>query len=384
MSDNKRDLTRIEDLEALIHQLQEEEEQQQEIESDTAFPPTPEFPAAEESDIFGSEYSDNEPAAEAAEFSSTFEDQDKTTVGYKLPELQQAINEPDPVYQTPESEPDDSHFESTDFTATFAEAVKEVPLTPIPAPLTSLGPVSDNYQAPEDFEDVKKFAENSVFSAMRAEGNPSFSLLIKDVRYIEDVNDIIILLRELELLGDSEENTKARLMRGNLLVPRISEYAAIFLAHRLRRFDVDIQVGLTDEIHPPKHQSSSDTGMVSKASLYQNQNHYFHFDDPKLELAQIIVAASSSIEGYQVIRYVGVATEHKLIEGRIVEDETSDEIPVHYQELAYKLKAHALKANSNAVLGLNYQLTPLPSEYGMQGHKYRLTCTGNLVWVNKL
>lgn len=173
-------------------------------------------------------------------------------------------------------------------------------------------------------------------------------------------------------------------MRGMLLIPRVSEYAAIFLAHKLRRFDVDIQVGLSDEIHPPKHQETPETGIVSKFNLFQNQNHHFHFDDPKLEISQIIVAATPSLEGYQVLRYMGVASEHKMLDSHIVEDEGSDEVPRHYQELAQKLKAHALKAHSNAVVGLNYQLTPIPSEFGMGGHKYRLTCTGNLVWVNKL
>jgi uncharacterized protein YbjQ (UPF0145 family) len=240
------------------------------------------------------------------------------------------------------------------------------------------------YKTPENFEDLKKFAESTSISGMGAEGNPSFSVLLKNIRYIEDVNDILSLMKELTLLSDPEEQIRQRLMRGHLLVPRISEYAAIFLAHKLRRFDIDIQVGLSDEIHPPKHQETPETGLVSKYSLYQNQTHHFHFDDPKLEISHIIVASSPNLEGYQVLKYLGVASEHKILDGRIVEDEDSQEIPRHYSELAQKLKAHALKSNANAVIGLNYQLTPLPSDYGTTGSKYRLSCTGNLVWVNKL
>jgi uncharacterized protein YbjQ (UPF0145 family) len=192
------------------------------------------------------------------------------------------------------------------------------------------------------------------------------------------------MLKELSLLVDSEEQTKSRLMRGMLLIPRISEYAAVFLAHKLRRFDIDIQVGHSDEIHPPKHQEVPETGIVSRHSLYQNQGHFFQFDDAKLELSQIIVAATSQLEGYQVVKYIGVASEHKMLEGYVVEDENSQEVPIHYHELAQRLKAHALKAHSNAVVGLNYQLTPIPGEYGISGTKYRLSCTGNLVWVNKI
>jgi len=96
------------------------------------------------------------------------------------------------------------------------------------------------------------------------------------------------------------------------------------------------------------------------------------------------VATTSNIDGYQVLRYLGVASEHKFLDGHIVEDETSSEIPKAYQELAQKLKAHALKFHANAIMGLNYQLTPLPSELSSSVSKYRLSCTGNLVWVNKL
>ena len=261
----------------------------------------------------------------------------------------------------------------------FAQDIPEIEEAP-PAPYIP-EPVM---KAPETFEEVKLFAENSSFSGMGVEGNPSFSVLLKNIRYVEDVNDILSMLRELSLLSDSEEQTRTRLMRGHLLVPRISEYAAIFLAHKLRRFDIDIQVGLSDEIHPPKHHEAPELGLTSKGSLYQNQSHHFKFDDTKLELSQIIVAATPSLEGYQVMRYLGVASEHKMMEADLVEDETSSEIPKHYQELAGRLKAHALKARANAVVGLNYQLTPLPSDINHTGQKYRLSCTGNLVWVNKL
>ncbi len=240
------------------------------------------------------------------------------------------------------------------------------------------------YKQPETFEEVKKFAEDSNFTGMGVEGNPSFSVLVRNVKFVEDVNDIIILLKELQLMSDSEEETRKRLTRGHLLVPRISEYAAILLTHKMRRFDIDIQMGLSDEIHPPKHHEAPETGMVSKHSLHQNQTHNFHFDHPKLEISQVIVSATPTLQGFQVIRYLGVASEHKTIPAELVEDENNEDVPKFYQELAQKLRAHAVKAHSNAIVGLNYQLTPIPPEYGGQGHKYRLSCTGNLVWVNKL
>lgn len=402
MSDNKRDLTRIEDLGEYLHELNEENN------SSFENPELPELPSDEGSflsDSTDSSPSDS-PSFEISEDSNL--SSEESTFATSEETIDFGSND---FGSSSESETTDfSTSDETPFTLTEEESFFPSDKTDMSAPTessftpeneehslfnealpeedeiseTSTVSVENTYKAPENFSDLKKFAENSSVTGMGAEGNPSFSVLLKNVRYIEDVNDILTMMKELGLLADSEEQMKQRLMRGHLLVPRISEFSAIFLAHKLRRFDIDIQVGLSDEIHPPKHQEAPETGLVSKSSLYQNQTHHFHFDDPKLEISQIIISATPNLEGHQVIRYLGVASEHKMLEGHIVEDESSSEVPRHYTELAHKLKAHALKANANAVIGLNYQLTPLPSEYGINSSKYRLSCTGNLVWVNKL
>jgi len=418
LSNEKKDLTRIEDLGEFIHELNAEEDFSSEDFS-SELPDIPE--SSEESDTeegeslfgsdFGNDFGSTEEATpfESANFETTTEDfttsfstDEDATPDWNSETSDEIQSEDSPLFsdeteKTSEIDPfADSSFESSfespvDSPVEFKEEKHEEKIEDeiIEAPIAELAPLSEykpseDFKTPETFEDLKKFSESSSFTGMATEGNPSFSVLIKNVRFIEDINDIIALLRELSLMIDSEEQIKGRLMRGMLLIPRVSEYSAIYLAHKLRRFDIDIQVGLSDEIHPPKHQETPETGIVSKFNLFQNQTHHFQFDDPKLEISQIIVAATQGLEGHQVIRYMGVASEHKMLESHVVEDESSEEVPRHYQELAQKLKAHALKANANAVVGLNYQLTPIPSEFGMGGHKYRLTCTGNLVWVNKL
>ncbi len=386
MTKEKDDLTRIEDLAELIHELQNEVDNEGQSEASGDAFSTTEFGEENFASFDPTEETSEEPPQDDP--TRTFSlDKDALNTGDDISDMVEetfkgnddftsSVDFDSPNFSLPEEKSDFIGDSSDlDFTMDAAAAA-----TPDIAPYQP----DKEFKTPENFADVKKFAESTSFTGMGMEGNPSFSLLIRNVRFIEDVSDIITLLRELELLGDGEENIKARLMRGQLLVPRISEYAGILLAHKLRRFDIDIQLGLADEIHPPRHQENPEVGMVSKHSLYQNHAHQFHFDDPKLEVSQVIVTSTQSLEGYQVVRYVGVASEHKMIEGHIIEDETSPDIPRHYQELAQKLKAHAVKAHSNAVVGLNYQLTPLPSEYGASHNKYRLSCTGNLVWVNKL
>ncbi len=392
MNSKNKDLTSIEDMDEYVHELADMDESSsefsglQEDEGDSVEPfggdSLPDLPNEDEESTFDvSSFESSEDQLSDFNSTSDFGTNDFSTSTEIESPLQDAPEPDDMITEmVEETLTTKSPLPSEDFLTPLEE---DYPVAPEKTEIKSYSP-SPDFKAPEEFKDVKTFAENSNWTGSSAEGNPSFSILLKNIRYIEDVNDIISILKELSLLSDPEEQVRTRLMRGHLLVPRISEFAAIFVAHKLRRFDIDIQVGLSDEIHPPKHHEAPELGMVSKHSLYQNQAHNFHFDDPKLEISQIIVAATPTLEGHQVLRYLGVASEHKMIDGNIVEDDGSDEVPHHYQELAQKLKAHALKVNANAVVGLNYQLTPLPSEYGVLGHKYRLSCTGNLVWVNKL
>ncbi|MGE3610197.1 MAG: hypothetical protein AB7I27_11460 [Bacteriovoracaceae bacterium] len=355
MSSNKKDLTRIEDLGEYLHEIQNEEEIPDFSDA------TEEIPSFENTETLEFNSSEESPPEEDfASFNSNegSEDQFETS---SFSEENLETNDLD-SFETPIEETENSQI-----TEEILEEEKEV----------------EAYSPPENFEDVRKFAESTSFTPSQVEANPSFGLLLKNIKYSEDVEDILSIIKEYKLLNDSEEVVKSRLQRGRLFIPRISEYAAIFLSHKLRRFDLDIQMGLSDEIHPPKHQEAPELGVVSKYGLFQNQSHHFEFDHSKLDFSQIVISTTSNLDGYHIVKYLGVVSENKIIDQGLVEDEHSNEILPLYQELADRLKAHALSRKANAVIGLNYQLTPLPADFG-SSLKYRLTCTGNLVWVNKI
>lgn len=400
LSGGKKDLTRIEDLGEYLHELEEsseeesssdflsnEEEPSFSTDFDNELPSLPE--ESESENNFSTDYSSGE---FSSEFSSEFETEPNEAEEANFSsddfltqsESESALEESS--WELEEEPKEETKFEEPSLdNDLFSEAEQEPEIEERPTAVFTPPPAMEReYKAPETFSDVRTFSESSSFTTTATEANPSFSVLLKEIRFLEDVTDILALLKEFNLLNGTEEQTKERLMRGSFLIPRVSEYVAIFLAHKLRRFDIDIQLGFSDEIHPPKHQEKPELGIVSKHNLYQNQGHHFQFEDSKLDINQIIVAATPSLEGYQVIRYLGVASEHQVVDSEVIMDEESVEVPKHYKELASRLKAHALKSNANAVLGLNYQLTPLPSEFGIGGNKYRLTCTGNLVWVNRI
>lgn len=417
MSNNdKKDLTRIEDLGEFLHELNNSDDESfavdeegqglsglpdvptEDFEEDT--PPSfaeesfeEEAPSFESETTFGSTESEESDSFNLSSDEGTSFDNTETDFNsdFSSGNEESSFDSEEPSWgetsdSTSTSEEteifDGDQFEETieEDSNTFNSSYDEAPTT---MSYSSSAQEEFKEHKTESFEDVKKFAENSTYSSTLAEANPSYSVMIKNVRFIEDANDIAILLNDLKVI-ENVEDAKKSLGRGALLVPRISEFAAVFLAHKLRRFDADILIGLSDDIHPPKYKEDAETGLVSKQHLYQNQSHAFDFSRPKVDLASVVISTAPQLDQYQILRYLGVASEHMILDSSVVEDESSQKIQFHYEELAHKLKAHAVKQNANAVIGINYHLTPLPSDFAMGPSRYKLACTGNLVWVNRL
>jgi len=238
--------------------------------------------------------------------------------------------------------------------------------------------------AAEDFADVRAFGEQAAVVDAGAEANPAFSVIAHGVRFQEDADEILEILAGLGFPSDMGDQFKRQLERGTLLVPRVSEYTAIHLCHRLRRFHLELQVGPSDLLHGTRDGADSAKGLVSRRSLAQNQHHSFRFNARSPEARDILLSTLPHLDGHVIRRYLGVASEHALVPAEQVEDETDRAIHATYDELASRLKGHALDKAANAVVGVNYQLTPLPAGGAFGGPRYRLTCTGNLVWADPM
>jgi uncharacterized protein YbjQ (UPF0145 family) len=154
-----------------------------------------------------------------------------------------------------------------------------------------------------------------------------------------------------------------------------------------------------------------------------------------LELDQIMTSTMSQISGYEIMKYIGITSENTMIDpeslnlngpqivNQIIEtfsDKEKQELyyrqtarenqmSLHsdpssinfdddddvdkkdlqadhkssltniYDQLVLKLKAKAMELNGNAVVGVNFNITPMP--YADYKTLYQVTCTGNVVWV---
>ncbi len=385
MTQDKKDLTRIEDIGEFLHELDETEN----------YLELPELPVeAEEENLLDAPDLPETPAEEP-----TLED----SLSFEQAPAQE--REEDPLFVDGFSAGNDDEVEldlgsekteeeATPFTLSEPEEVEENPFVgydeptapqeETTSPLAELHPVPDEVFTPkEDFAETRSFAEKAVLAEGPAECNPAYSVIARNIRFLEDSEEILSLLKEVGFPEDMMAQYQRQLERGTLLIPRVSEFTAIFVCHRLRRFRLDLQMGLSDLLHPPKSGQDAEKGLVSRKSLGQNQQHQFLFKGDADSARNIILSTMPQLDGHTIDRYLGVASEHAFLGAEVVENETAEAIHRSYDELAQKLKAHALEHKANAVLGINYQLTPMPLESAMGNYRYKLTCTGNLVWVHK-
>ncbi|MGZ3810021.1 MAG: hypothetical protein ACXVCE_18195, partial [Bacteriovorax sp.] len=267
-------------------------------------------------------------------------------------------------------------------------------------------------------DEVKTFAQNFSYGQIQGGGNPPFSVVIRNLKYEEEKEDIITLLSEFGLVDASTiEETKKALEVGSLLIPQISEYSAIVIAHKLRRYDCDIEMGLSDEVHPSKSGEQNPRGLMKKDSLRQNKVESYQKDAQDASAKDIIVTTTSTLVGHEIKKYIGVQTSFAIIDEEELErlkyvqkskranaslvdymhDEsselTSERAFLDYQEsfehlfadLASELKTKAMKEKANALLGLNYQLTSLPMPKTNPSKTcYQLTASATLAIVKPL
>lgn len=271
----------------------------------------------------------------------------------------------------------------------------------------------------ENFQDLRDFGNAITYGVVTTGGNPPFSLILRNIKFEEDAEDIKILLREHGLVTDDNEETITQgLEQGSLLISQISEYSAIFLAHKLRRFDVELRIGLSDQLHPSKSYSREGRGLVSKYNLRQNHRESLMDLNTDIDVEDIKMSTTPTLDGYNIHRYIDVITSHTLIEeeelkrlhninlsdssdeeqdvvlGELLDQFPSDEntdsdalqfdlgLNEIYKELVVELRNEAFKIEANGVVGINFNITPLMMRSGNTANiHYKITCSGNAVWI---
>ena len=236
---------------------------------------------------------------------------------------------------------------------------------------------------PEDFQDIKNFGQSISYGKVSVGGNPPYSLMLKGIRYKDDGEEILSILDEHGLITPESENAiKTGIKHGAVLISQISEYAAIFLAHKLRRFNIELLVGLSEELHQSKSYENDQHGTIQKDQLMQNHEEDIDLNETPIALENIILSTTPTLPGYKVARYVDILTDQASIsEEELTEADSNLEQTQVYEELVSRLKTKAFKLKCNAILGVNFQFLPIPSSTQT---RYKIVCTGNAVLLSDL
>ena len=253
------------------------------------------------------------------------------------------------------------------------------------------------------FQDVQTFGQNIETGKITTGGNPPFAILLKNIKFKDDAEDILRIMREYELLNaDNEKTYKQGLQNGSLLISQISEYSAIVLAHKFRRFDLTIEFGLSKEIFESKYYNDHPKGLVTKNNLHQNKTDHSLLSN-EAGTHPILLSTMTSLQNFEILKYLDIVTATKTISeqefsefSKTVSEPPSPGDKKHdytlkladtYAFLAAELKQKAFKKGGNAVLGITYQITPLGSNISNKKSEemnYKITCTGNIVLVRDL
>jgi len=424
--DDRKDLTRIEDLSEFLHQddpeidnkfgsfntssssdvessslinldeldsdlppeIPTEEASEANFEAATEIEPT--FDFSEHSEIMSEVTEEIEPSIETtSDFTEDLENSESTFITEldeeaKIESIAETEAELEPE---PESEPE-AEFED----------LQEPEMENAPFSFANIEESNGDTNAslPSDnFEEVKSFAQNFSYGTIEGAGNPPFSVIIRNIKFKEEADDILALLTEFGIINEhNQKEIEVAINLGSLLVSQISEYTAIILAHKLRRYDLDIEIGLSDEIHPSKSGESNPKGLTKKSSIKQNVEESYKRPEKNFKIADMIITNAPSVQNYKIVKILGIDHAHCTLS----EDEISRSAYIHQRILArdlspnemedfktYKkeqdelhnillaeIKNRAFKEGANALLSVQFNLNSLSDH---KQHFMKLTCT---------
>lgn len=319
-----------------------------------------------------------------------------------------AINEGPPTSPQPVPAAGAEALDHTRAATALSIAASETP-PQAAAPKTTLDPARPAVNAPpagvaqakkgaepgankQDLGALKKFGEKLAIGRPRVDASPPFSLMAIsptdqfDEKTIKAIEDAITS----EDFGIRVDDIAIQLSAGKLLIPQISEFAAVTLAQKLRDVLETIDVDLATEIFKG---SSSELSTVDDSFLMDTEE----FEPHREEVHDILAEPRSAddlfstnmpeVSEFQVTRILSVVMASILISPEAAEDPSSKAFEKATEELTRDLIAKAYLLGAHGILGINFTLKSIEpnaqSENDRPARLYRLLGSGTAVRVRK-
>lgn len=238
----------------------------------------------------------------------------------------------------------------------------------------------------DSLKKVREFAEKVTIGHPSVEANPAFSLFARgdfDEKKIEFIRGVL----ESDSYGVRFEDVALQLSAGKLLVPRISEFAAIQLAQKI--FDIvnDLEVGLADEIMPSADESEIGSELIDPARYRQHEEEARDLAEEPDSEEDVFTSSVNDLAGYQITRILSAITLSDIIPAEIAENPDSKEFEERSDKLIHALASRAFKLGAHGVIGIGFSVKLIEGyrdKNGEPARAYRMLASGTAVRAKKV
>lgn len=267
-----------------------------------------------------------------------------------------------------------SIFESSH---TFEAAVDSVPAHP---PKTGAVPDADSATL-TSFTQVRDYAQRLPLGTPAVAASFPFSVMIDGKLKPEEQEKLTDIILD-HPMGITDEDLKIQFAGHRVLIPRVSEYAAVMIAQALRATTAKLRLGPSDDIYNADKDSSgtplvtpppakSETWSIAPADL-RNEAPGNHPAD------RMPVSAGGSLPGGRRVTVIDTLTTSAILRAQVLESPSSPQYIDMLESLKRELKYRAYRKGATAILHFTLKISSLilPSHY-------RVTALGTAVKEHK-
>lgn len=266
----------------------------------------------------------------------------------------------------------------------------------LPEPVVAAPPSADHVehgakeplQAQNAMESVRAYGEKFAIGQPRIEASPPFSFFATFAptpAHIARIKDVLTA----EDFGVTVKDIEVQLRSGKLLVPKISEFAAVTLGQKLREIADDVQLGLSTDIFKAKATEASDgdfDNVLFDSELFQPHGEEVRDlgAEPQNE-RDLFTTHLHTIEGHRITRILSALTVSKVVGPEVAENPGSNSIlEDETEKLTAELITKAYKLGAHGVVGMAFTLKAFEVHTALgKKRAYRLWGTGTAVRMHR-
>ncbi|HRK02571.1 MAG TPA: hypothetical protein PLH57_07880 [Oligoflexia bacterium] len=256
------------------------------------------------------------------------------------------------------------------------------PETPLDAPPAGLDQPQHSPEADQSakatLKSVGEFAGRMTIGHPTVEANPAFSLFAKGTFNAEKIERIKGVLTSDEY-GVRFEDVETQLSVGKLMVPRISEYAAIQLGQKIFDLVDTVEIALSDEIVEGQ---VPDDELIDPDHFRKRTTDAHDLGDEPGSEADVFTATIGDFAGFTITRILSAITLSEIVPASVAEAPQSHEFEQVTEKLTRELASRAFKLGAHGVIGISFAVKLIEGYRDLGGtdtRAYRMLATGTAV-----